>query len=453
MGRSRPPGVGRRSASARPTRTSPPAGCPPSSPRPTPPTARQRACRSRISTSRPRRTSPATSKSAVVHYGDTTLTFLNNWFRADQRGNPFGYVSAVAVEEKSVIDYNTGDPDGIRQDGEEPRPPRVPLVAIYPEEGTLYSDNPLFVLDADWVDDDRGRGRPAVHRLRRRRPPTSARCWSSASARATRTSQIGEPIDASHGVDPDQPQTLLDVPGPDGHGSTCSTTGRTSASRPGCCSSWTCPAPWATWPIPTTGRHEARPRQAGDDQRPRRLQRRRRGRPRRCSPPTSADGTRTSSTLVEPARMGDIKEQLPHEAPRPGPAQRHAALPRDAVGLRGPAGRRYDAEPDQRRRAADRRRERRRRARRRPRAARRRSCNACRPAVRGAAGPSRAGVPHRLRRGGRPGHAAAHRRGQPSRRLRRRATRAASRRCSSPSSPTSDPPQPVASRHVPALVA
>src|SRR3546814_14423992 len=32
--------------------------------------------------------------------------------------------------------------------------PRVPLVAIYPEEGTLYSDNPLVVLDAEWVDAD-----------------------------------------------------------------------------------------------------------------------------------------------------------------------------------------------------------------------------------------------------------------------------------------------------------
>ena len=89
----------------------------------------------------------------MVHYGDTTLTFLNNLYRADQRGNSFSYASAVAVEEKSVIDYNRGNPDGVLQPGEEPRPPRVPLVAIYPEEGTLYSDNPFFVLDAEWVSD------------------------------------------------------------------------------------------------------------------------------------------------------------------------------------------------------------------------------------------------------------------------------------------------------------
>ncbi len=97
-------------------------------------------------------------ESAVVHYGDTTLTFLNNLYRADQRGNSLSYASAVAVEEKSVIDYNRGNPDGVLQPGEEPRPPRVPLVAIYPEEGTLYSDNPFFVLDAEWVTDAEAEG-------------------------------------------------------------------------------------------------------------------------------------------------------------------------------------------------------------------------------------------------------------------------------------------------------
>ena len=90
-------------------------------------------------------------ESSVVHYGDITMTFLNNWFRADRRGTALNYASAVAVEEKSVIDYNRGDPDGVLEQGEQLRPPRIPLVAIYPTEGTIYSDNPLYVMEADWV--------------------------------------------------------------------------------------------------------------------------------------------------------------------------------------------------------------------------------------------------------------------------------------------------------------
>jgi Ca-activated chloride channel family protein len=152
-------------------------------------------------------------ESAVVHYGDITMTFMNNWFRADQRGNPFGYVSAVAVEEKTVIDYNNGDPDGVLQEGEEPRPPRVPLVAIYPEEGTLYSDNPLFVLDAEWVDDDEAAGAQRFVDFVQE-PANQRKVLEFGFRPGNPAVGIGAPIDARHGVDPDQPQTLLDVPDP-----------------------------------------------------------------------------------------------------------------------------------------------------------------------------------------------------------------------------------------------
>ena len=152
-------------------------------------------------------------ESAVVHYGDTTLTFLNNWYRADQRGNPFGYVSAVAVEEKSVIDYNRGNPDGVLQDGEEPRPPRVPLVAIYPEEGTVYSDNPLYVLDAPWVDDAQVEG---ANRFIDFLGETvnQEKILRFGFRPGNPDVALDKPIDLSNGVDPNQPQTLLEVPEP-----------------------------------------------------------------------------------------------------------------------------------------------------------------------------------------------------------------------------------------------
>jgi Ca-activated chloride channel homolog len=89
---------------------------------------------------------------SVVHYGDTTLTFLSNLQRADDRGAGLSYISAVAVEEKSVWDYNQGNPSGDPATLGKHRNPRVPLVAIYPREGTLLSDNPYVVLGARWVD-------------------------------------------------------------------------------------------------------------------------------------------------------------------------------------------------------------------------------------------------------------------------------------------------------------
>ena len=153
-------------------------------------------------------------ESAVVHYGDITLTFLNNLYRADQRGAPFSYASAVAVEEVSVVNYNLGNPDGVLQPGEEPRPPRVPLVAIYPKEGTLFSDNPFFVLDAEWVDDQEAAG-AALFEQYVQRPENQQRVLEFGFRPGNPEVAIGAPISLANGVDPDQPQNLLPVPEPD----------------------------------------------------------------------------------------------------------------------------------------------------------------------------------------------------------------------------------------------
>ncbi len=152
-------------------------------------------------------------ESAVVHYGDTTLTFLNNLYRADARGTALGYVSAVAVEEKSVIDYNRGNPDGILDPGEKPKPPRVPLVAIYPKEGTLFSDNPFFVLDAPWVTAKEKQGAVEFQAFVRERR-NQQRVLKFGFRPGNPQVAIGAPISARNGVDPDQPQTTLEQPAP-----------------------------------------------------------------------------------------------------------------------------------------------------------------------------------------------------------------------------------------------
>ncbi len=92
-------------------------------------------------------------ESSVVHYGDTTLTFLSNMAKADAAGRGLTYVSGVTVEEKSVWDYNQGNPSGDPTTLGQGAKPKVPLVAIYPKDGTLLSDNPFVVLSAPWVTD------------------------------------------------------------------------------------------------------------------------------------------------------------------------------------------------------------------------------------------------------------------------------------------------------------
>jgi Ca-activated chloride channel family protein len=87
---------------------------------------------------------------AIVHYGDTTLTFLSALQRADDQDRALSYISAVTVEEDSVWAYNQGDPTGDPAlIGKHPKP-KTPLVAIYPKEGTIASDHPYVALN--WMD-------------------------------------------------------------------------------------------------------------------------------------------------------------------------------------------------------------------------------------------------------------------------------------------------------------
>ena len=153
-------------------------------------------------------------ESAVVHYGDITMTFLNNWFRSDARGTALTYASAVAVEEKSVIDYNRGNPDGVLDAGETPRVPKVPLVAVYPREGTLYSDSPFIVVDAPWVTPEQKQA-AALFETFVQQPANQAKVLEFGFRPANPQVKIDKPIEAANGVDPDQPQAVLDVPAPD----------------------------------------------------------------------------------------------------------------------------------------------------------------------------------------------------------------------------------------------
>ena len=148
---------------------------------------------------------------SVVHYGDTTLTFLSNLQKADAAGQGLSYVSAVTVEEKSVWDYNQGNPTGDPRTLGQAPPPRTPLVAIYPEEGTLVSDNPWVVLQADWVDD--GKRAVAQAFLEHVQGDRAQERFAAAGFRGF-DGATGPLITQDNGLLADQPAVVLRPPAP-----------------------------------------------------------------------------------------------------------------------------------------------------------------------------------------------------------------------------------------------
>jgi Ca-activated chloride channel family protein len=150
-------------------------------------------------------------ESSVVHYGDISLTFLSNLQRADDRGEGLTYVSAVAIEEKSVWDYNQGNPEGDPATlGEHPKP-TVPLVAVYPDDGTLVSDHPWVTLEAPWVTDEKRAAADAF--LTYLQAPEQQRRFQQYAFR-TYEGEPGPLTTQANGLLPKQPSQVLSPPAP-----------------------------------------------------------------------------------------------------------------------------------------------------------------------------------------------------------------------------------------------
>jgi Ca-activated chloride channel homolog len=133
---------------------------------------------------------------SIVHYGDTTL------FIADQlRKEGPGYASAVAMEEVTLLEFN-------RNRGPQPR-----LIALYPPEGTFYSDNPFIVLNGSWVSAAQRQGAERFGEFLSTEitPELAAR---SGFRPADLETEPVAPVSKENGVDPAQPARVLGLPEP-----------------------------------------------------------------------------------------------------------------------------------------------------------------------------------------------------------------------------------------------
>ena len=152
----------------------------------------------------------------AIHYGDTTGKILTTLYNESNKSNGTGssYVSAIAVEETSLINYNLGNPDSHTvQPGETLTPPREKLVAIYPEGGSLWSDNPIAVLNAPWVTAEKKEASEAFATFLQTKP--AQEILPKYGFRPLDTSvDLGELFTPKNGIQPDQPAVSLPKPDP-----------------------------------------------------------------------------------------------------------------------------------------------------------------------------------------------------------------------------------------------
>jgi Ca-activated chloride channel family protein len=122
----------------------------------------------------------------VFHYGKKDTDIL---MRMTQRGPE--YLHAVTSYEANVIKWNRDHAEELR----------FPFVAIYPDDGTFWVENPYCILDADWVSEEQAEA-AAIFRdyLLSSKQQSLAIDWGLRPADAT--VRLHAPIDLEHGAVP-----------------------------------------------------------------------------------------------------------------------------------------------------------------------------------------------------------------------------------------------------------
>jgi Ca-activated chloride channel family protein len=131
---------------------------------------------------------------SVVHYGSSTGFFGRQMFA----GGP-QYLSAAVLYENMVIEsYGQSNL-------------AFPVVAIYPKEGTFWSDHPIGIVEREWVTPEhREAAKTYIQYLLQR--PQQEKAITYGFRPGAVDVPLASPIDEGHGVDPKEPKTTLEVP-------------------------------------------------------------------------------------------------------------------------------------------------------------------------------------------------------------------------------------------------
>ncbi len=135
---------------------------------------------------------------SIIHYGSSTGFFANRMF---ERGP--SYLSAAVMYENLVVYQETERLSGNSQ--------QLPVVAIYPKEGTFWSNHPYLILNANWVTDQQHEAAEIFEDFLLDRPQQLL-AIEYGFRPADPSIPLTAPLDETHGVDPKQPQTVLEIP-------------------------------------------------------------------------------------------------------------------------------------------------------------------------------------------------------------------------------------------------
>ncbi len=144
------------------------------------------------------RTFMAEVESSIIHYGESTGFFATRMF---ERGP--SYLSAAVLYENLVVEQAAKVNGGVNA--------QIPVVAIYPKEGTFWSNHPFIVLNAPWVTDEQ-KNAAEVFKAFLLDKPQQVKAMEYGFRPADPSIPLSAPLNFQHGVDPQQPQTVLEVP-------------------------------------------------------------------------------------------------------------------------------------------------------------------------------------------------------------------------------------------------
>lgn len=137
-------------------------------------------------------------ESSIIHYGTSTGFFGDRMFQ-----NGPSYLSAAVLYENLIVAQESKRLAGMSS--------QIPVVAIYPKEGTFWANHPYIVLNAPWVSADQTAAALDFQTFLLDKPQQQ-RAIELGFRPADPAIPLTAPLDAQHGVDTQQPKTVLEVP-------------------------------------------------------------------------------------------------------------------------------------------------------------------------------------------------------------------------------------------------